>query len=80
VRRGSAWSLGAVLAVLSAPAAQAHVTLRPNVTPSGRISQLVVRVSNERPDAATTKVSVRFPPGVDKVWFTPVAGWRATIV
>ena len=69
----------AVTALAFAPAAQAHVTVHPNVLPTGQFVQLVVRVPNERPDAQTTKVDVQLPPGFIFVSHAPVPGWTAKI-
>jgi periplasmic copper chaperone A len=73
--------LGAALvAVLAlAPTAVAHVTLQPEETPAGGFTRLDVRVPNERDNATTTKVDVRFPPGFLFVSYEPVPGWDAKI-
>lgn len=70
----------AAMTLVLAPAAQSHVTLHPNVIPAGRFAQLVVRVPNERPDAGTTKIDVRFPPGFVFVSYASVPGWTAKVV
>jgi periplasmic copper chaperone A len=69
----------AVAALAFAPVAHAHVTLHPNVLPAGQFVQVVVRVPNERQDAATTKIEVRFPPGFIFVSHASVPGWTARI-
>ena len=63
-----------------APAAQAHVTMHPNVLPTGQFVQLVVRVPSERSDADTTRVDVQLPPGFIFVSYEPVPGWAVKIV
>lgn len=40
--------------------ALAHVTIQPPEAPTGSFFRFVVRVPNERPDTATTKVDVSF--------------------
>ena len=70
----------ALATVVLAPAAQAHVTVHPNVIPAGQFAQLVVRVANERQDAATTRIDVRFPPGFAAVYYAPVREWSAKVV
>ena len=68
------------VAVASLPAvAAAHVTLQPNEVPAGEFKRLDVRVPNERDDASTKKVEVKFPPGFIFVSNEPVAGWTATV-
>jgi periplasmic copper chaperone A len=73
--------LGAALlaALAVAPAAGAHVTLQPEETPAGGFTRLDVRVPNERDNASTTKVDVRFPPGFLFVSTEPVQGWNAKV-
>jgi periplasmic copper chaperone A len=66
----------ATLAV--AAAASAHVTLQPSEAPAGGFARLDVRVPNERDDAGTIKVEVRFPPGFADVSTEPVPGWTVT--
>jgi periplasmic copper chaperone A len=73
--------LGAALvAVLAlAPTAVAHVTLQPEETPAGGFTRLDVRVPNERDNASTTKVDVRFPPGFLFVSYEPAPGWDVKV-
>lgn len=67
-------------AALAAPtAAQAHVTLQPDEVPAGGFTRLDVRVPNERDDASTTKVQVKFPPGFIFASYEPVPGWTAEV-
>lgn len=73
-------ALLAALAVACVPSgASAHVTLQPKEVPAGAFKRLDVRVPNERDDASTTKVEVKFPPGFIFVSYEPVAGWTATV-
>ncbi len=71
----------AVLAttLVLASAASAHVTLQPSEAPASDFTRLDVRVPNERDDAGTTKVEVRFPPGFIFVSTEPVPGWTAKV-
>ena len=70
----------AAVAVASLPAAAgAHVTLQPSEVPAGEFKRLDVRVPNERDDASTEKVEVKFPPGFIFVSYEPVAGWNAKV-
>lgn len=62
-----------------APAAVAHVTVNPNEVEAGSFSRFAIRVPNERPEAATTKVTVRLPAGLEFVSFQPKAGWKRTV-
>jgi periplasmic copper chaperone A len=73
-------ALACATTALAAPAiAQAHVTLRPDEAPAGGFARLDVRVPNERDDASTTKVEVKFPPGFEEVSIEPVPGWTAKV-
>ena len=73
-------ALACAAMALAAPAvAQAHVTLQPNEAPAGGFARLDVRVPNERDDASTTKVEVKFPPGFAQVSTEPVPGWTAKV-
>jgi periplasmic copper chaperone A len=65
-------------AALTAPAAaRAHVTLQPSEAPAGDFTRLDVRVPNERDDASTTKIEVKFPAGFEFVSTQPIPGWTA---
>ena len=65
---------GALLFAASSPAF-AHVTVQPNEAPAAAFFRFVVRVPNERDDAATTKVEVDFPDNLIFVSFQPKEGW-----
>ena len=68
-------------AVLAAPAAaQAHVTLNPREVTAGSFTVMNVRVPNERDDAGTVKVDVRFPDGFFSVLYKKVPGWKVKVV
>jgi periplasmic copper chaperone A len=68
-------------AVLAAPAAaQAHVTLNPREVTAGSFTVMNVRVPNERDDAGTVKVDVRFPDGFYSVLYKKVRGWKVKVV
>ena len=65
---------------LAVPAAAgAHVTLQPAEAPAGGYARLDVRVPNEDPSKATTKVEVQMPPGFAHASYEPVAGWRIAV-
>jgi uncharacterized protein YcnI len=69
-----------VLGLLLAPvAAQAHVSLHPNVVPSGAFATLNLRVPNEMGDANTTKIDVQMPRGFDDVTAAPPPGWTFSL-
>jgi uncharacterized protein YcnI len=73
-------ALATALGALAFPAAApAHVTLQPPDAEAGQFTRLDVRVPNERDDASTEKVDVRFPDGFVFVSTEPVAGWNARI-
>jgi uncharacterized protein YcnI len=69
----------AVMALVAAAPAGAHVTLQPNEVPAGGFTRLDVRVPNERDGADTTKVRVKFPPGFLFISYEPVAGWTVEV-
>ena len=69
----------AVAALVAAPAATAHVTLNPGESEAGSFARFAVRVPNERPNADTTEITVRFPENVISASFQPVPGWTRTV-
>ncbi len=73
--------IAAVLAALlvAAPVAAAHVTLNPGEWEAGGFARFAVRVPNERDNADTTRVTLRFPEQVISASFQPVEGWRRTV-
>jgi uncharacterized protein len=67
-------------ALLAAPAvAEAHVTVQPNQARAGGFVRLDVRVPDERDDATTTKVDVKFPPGFAEASYEKVPGWSVKV-
>jgi uncharacterized protein YcnI len=73
----SAAAAGAL--AVPATAAQAHVTLQPNMAPAGAYVVESVRVPNETDNATTTKVVVQFPDGFAGVSYQRVAGWDVKV-
>ena len=71
--------LGAVAVAGTPGVAAAHVTLQPDELPAGAFKRLDVRVPNERDDASTKKVQVKFPAGFIFVSYQPVPGWTTTV-
>lgn len=72
----------AALLGLTATAASAHVTVKPDNTASGGFAELVFKVPNEKPSAKTTKVVLTLPqtnPFIS-VSVKPVPGWDAAVV
>jgi periplasmic copper chaperone A len=77
----SALAAATAVAVLAAPAvAEAHVTLNPREVTAGSFTVMNVRVPNERDDAGTVKVDVRFPDGFYSVLYKKVPGWKVKVV
>ena len=72
--------VGVAVAVLltTATAASAHVTVQPTEAGTGSFARFVVRVPNERDNAATTKVEVQMPEGLE-VRYQPKPGWTRTV-
>jgi uncharacterized protein YcnI len=69
-------ALTAAVGALALPAtAQAHVSLHPNVVPSGAFATLDLRVPNEEDKADTTSVRIQLPPGFLDVSADPPPGW-----
>jgi uncharacterized protein YcnI len=73
-------SVGASLlaSVIVAGPALAHVTVQPSEAISGSFARFVVRVPNERDDASTVKVQVKFPP-LTFVSFEDAPGWNRQV-
>jgi uncharacterized protein len=69
----------AMVVLLSASIAQAHVTVQPDQADTEAFVVESVRVPNEQDDASTNKVAVQFPPGFAEVSFAPVPGWRVSV-
>src|SRR4051794_16393932 len=69
--------LAVAVTALAPGLADAHVSLQPAQVPAGSFSRVDVRVPNERDDASTTKVAVKFPPGFLSASYQQVPGWTA---
>lgn len=70
--------LAALISVVMATPALAHVTVQPNEALAESFARFVVRVPNERDDAGTTRVEVRFPP-LASVSFQDTPGWERRV-
>jgi len=57
----------------------AHAVVFPRTSTPGAYEKYVLRVPNER-DVPTTRVELRFPPGLRVVSFGDVAGWNLQIL
>jgi uncharacterized protein YcnI len=80
VRVRTASIVAAVAALLLVPSvAAAHVTLQPPEWEEGGFARFDVRVPNERDNAATTEVTVRFPDEVIEARVKPTPGWEYEI-
>jgi uncharacterized protein YcnI len=71
----------AVLIVLTAQAAVAHVGVHADSTEAGSFSQLTFRVPNESDTAGTVTVAVTLPQDTPLLYVStkPVPGWTATV-
>jgi uncharacterized protein YcnI len=78
LRAAALLALGAVTLVLPA-SAWAHVELEPTEQPADEFVRADLRVPNERDNASTKKVAVRFPPGFLFASYQPVPGWKGNI-
>jgi uncharacterized protein len=65
--------------LVAVPAASAHVTVNPDEAAADSFARFAVRVPTERPNASTTKVTVRLPNGLFFVSFQPKPGWKRTV-
>jgi uncharacterized protein len=72
--------LAAAVALLAAAAAQAHVTVHPNALPAGGEAMLAIDVPDERRDARTVTLEVKFPAGFVSLDTQPVPGWTAKVL
>jgi uncharacterized protein YcnI len=79
MRKLFAAAAAASLSLLVSAPAMAHVTVQPNEAQTSSFSRFVVRVPNERDDAATTKIQVKFPADLGFVGFQPKAGWTRDV-
>jgi uncharacterized protein YcnI len=68
----------AALGLLPATAG-AHVTLNPSTASAKGFTELLIRVPNERDNASTTKVDVKFPPGFVFASYQPKPGWTVKV-
>jgi uncharacterized protein YcnI len=66
--------------LLTATAAQAHISVHPNTIPAGAFATLDVRVPGEQEGAHVTKVDTLFPSGFTGVDYENVAGWSAKVI
>lgn len=66
-------------ALLFTSVAAAHVTLNPNEWEAGGFARFAVRVPNERDNADTIEVTVRFPQSIISASFQPKPGWERSI-
>ena len=74
-------ALTAAVVVLAAPAAaQAHISLHPNVIPAGAFATLDIRVPGEQAGAHVVKVDTLFPPGFIAADYQNVPGWTASVI
>jgi periplasmic copper chaperone A len=65
-----------VASALAVPAAaEAHVTLQPNLAAAGAFTVENVRVPNERDNASTVKVDLQLPHGFVFASYEPKPGW-----
>lgn len=70
--------VSAVVGLVAAPMAAAHVTVNPDRAPRGSFTRFDIRVPTEE-DVPTVMVSVQLPTGLEEVSFQPKAGWKRTV-
>jgi uncharacterized protein YcnI len=71
----------AVIAALAfAAAAQAHITVHPNALPAGGFTVINIQVPNERDNASTVRVDVKFPNGIFIASPAVMPGWKSRVI
>lgn len=70
----------AVAGLVSAPSAQAHISIHPNTVPAGAFATLDVRVPGEQEGAHVEKVDMLLPDGFLGVDYEPVPGWSTKVI
>jgi uncharacterized protein YcnI len=69
-----------VAALIALPAtASAHVTLNPGTASAKGFTELLIRVPNERDNANTNRVDIKFPPGFVFASYQPKPGWTVKV-
>jgi uncharacterized protein YcnI len=71
--------VGAAAALLGAPSAAAHVSIKASTLRAGSFAGFAIHVPNERDRASTVKVTVRMPAGLAFVTVPPKEGWRVAV-
>lgn len=71
--------IAVVAALVITQVAAAHVTLNPREWEAGGFARFAVRVPNERENADTTEITVRFPQSIISASFQPIPGWERSI-
>jgi uncharacterized protein YcnI len=81
VERGLAVGVAALLVVLVATPAGAHVTVSPTRATRGSFTVLTFSVPNEKTNANTTAVQIGFPTErpIAAVSYQPMPGWSTTV-
>jgi uncharacterized protein YcnI len=77
--RGAPIAAALAALLVGAPVAAAHVTVNPPEWEAGGFAKFDVRVPNERDNADTTRVTLRFPEQVISASFQPVEGWKRRV-
>jgi uncharacterized protein YcnI/predicted enzyme related to lactoylglutathione lyase len=72
-------SLFVALTLIVPASSEAHIRVQPEEAEAGAYTVLRVNVPSESPEAATTRVEVRFPPGFGYALYQPVPGWAADV-
>jgi uncharacterized protein YcnI len=75
-RNRTAIGVAVAAALVSPSVADAHVSIHPNVVPTGASTVLTLRVPNEMDDANTIAIAVKMPPGFLDVLAAPPPGWQ----
>lgn len=81
ISRFKKWSIAltaCVALLFFAGTASAHVTINPGVSAPGAWETYTMKVPVEK-NIPTTKVTMKFPAGVEFVSYQPLSGWKVTL-
>lgn len=79
MKKTTTLALAAAGALALPTAAQAHISLHPNTTPTGAFATLDVRVPNEEDKPNTIKVDMQVPPGFLDASTGYLPGWTVEV-
>ncbi|MGG4035583.1 YcnI family protein [Paenibacillus cisolokensis] len=78
-KKWTAWMIAAIVSLVLASGASAHVTVWPKEVPKGSYEVFTVRVPSETKGTETVKVELRIPDGYQAGRIQPVPGWSYSL-